>query len=297
MTAAGVAERGLDRGEPLLHRVGGALPAALRAALLERLEVLAHGAAVGATLGERGLVLRRSSWSSFAAMCVVLLRGNTGCRVATIPDDGASPRYCRDGDGRRSRAIGPIRPEKATPMPVGSTSMDHEPLHRQLGLTDDELRATVDELGREPTELELAMYSVMWSEHCSYKSSRRVPRPLPHRGAVGARRPGRGRRRHRRRRRPRGRGAHREPQPPVGGRAVPGRGDRRRRHHPRHLLDGRATDRAHGPAALRSARRRAHALPVRGRRLRHQRLRQRGRRADRRAARSCSTSATATTRS
>ena len=32
------------------------------------------------------------------------------------------------------------------------------------------------------------MYSVMWSEHCSYKSSTAAPRPLPDRGAVGARR-------------------------------------------------------------------------------------------------------------
>ena len=48
-----------------------------------------------------------------------------------------------------------------------------EPLHRQLGLTDDELAAVVELLGREPTELELAMYAVMWSEHCSYKSSKR----------------------------------------------------------------------------------------------------------------------------
>src|SRR3979409_1554389 len=47
-----------------------------------------------------------------------------------------------------------------------------EPRHRQLGMTDDELRGVVDELGREPSDLELAMYSVMWSEHCSYKSSR-----------------------------------------------------------------------------------------------------------------------------
>ena len=45
-------------------------------------------------------------------------------------------------------------------------------LHRQLGMTDDELVAVIDEIGREPTDLELAMYSVMWSEHCSYKSSR-----------------------------------------------------------------------------------------------------------------------------
>jgi phosphoribosylformylglycinamidine synthase len=46
------------------------------------------------------------------------------------------------------------------------------PLHRALGLTDDELDAIVALLGREPTELELAMYAVMWSEHCSYKSSK-----------------------------------------------------------------------------------------------------------------------------
>jgi phosphoribosylformylglycinamidine synthase len=54
-----------------------------------------------------------------------------------------------------------------------------EPLHRQLGMTDDELAAVIAELGREPTELELAMYSVMWSEHCSYKSSRLHLRRFP----------------------------------------------------------------------------------------------------------------------
>ena len=45
-------------------------------------------------------------------------------------------------------------------------------LHRELGLTDDEYARIVSTLGREPTGPELAMYSVMWSEHCSYKSSR-----------------------------------------------------------------------------------------------------------------------------
>ena len=47
-----------------------------------------------------------------------------------------------------------------------------EPLHRELGLTDAEHDAIVAVLGREPNQLELAMYAVMWSEHCSYKSSR-----------------------------------------------------------------------------------------------------------------------------
>ncbi len=45
-------------------------------------------------------------------------------------------------------------------------------LHRALGLTDDEAAAIVGLLGREPNHLELALYAVMWSEHCSYKSSR-----------------------------------------------------------------------------------------------------------------------------
>ncbi|HET9347451.1 MAG TPA: phosphoribosylformylglycinamidine synthase subunit PurL [Candidatus Limnocylindrales bacterium] len=59
-----------------------------------------------------------------------------------------------------------------------------EPLHRRLGVTDDELAAIRDRLGgREPNELELAMFSVMWSEHCSYKSSRPLLRTLPTGGA------------------------------------------------------------------------------------------------------------------
>lgn len=42
----------------------------------------------------------------------------------------------------------------------------------ELGLTDDEYRRIREILGRRPTDTELAMYSVMWSEHCSYKSSK-----------------------------------------------------------------------------------------------------------------------------
>ncbi|MET0773284.1 MAG: phosphoribosylformylglycinamidine synthase subunit PurL [Candidatus Limnocylindrales bacterium] len=53
------------------------------------------------------------------------------------------------------------------------------PLHRALGLTDGELTAIGERLGRAPNDLELAMFSVMWSEHCSYKSSRPLLRTLP----------------------------------------------------------------------------------------------------------------------
>src|SRR5450755_2343704 len=43
---------------------------------------------------------------------------------------------------------------------------------RELGLEQDEYHRIREILGRRPTSCELAMYSVMWSEHCSYKSSK-----------------------------------------------------------------------------------------------------------------------------
>ena len=52
-------------------------------------------------------------------------------------------------------------------------------LHRSLGLTDDEFAEICRVLEREPNHLELALYAVMWSEHCSYKSSRLHLRRLP----------------------------------------------------------------------------------------------------------------------
>jgi len=42
----------------------------------------------------------------------------------------------------------------------------------ELGLKEDEYASIKGILGRRPTAAELAMYSVMWSEHCSYKSSK-----------------------------------------------------------------------------------------------------------------------------
>jgi phosphoribosylformylglycinamidine synthase subunit PurL len=51
------------------------------------------------------------------------------------------------------------------------------------GLTADEYQRILDALGRVPTETELGIFSVMWSEHCSYKSSRVHLRKLPTRGA------------------------------------------------------------------------------------------------------------------
>jgi phosphoribosylformylglycinamidine synthase len=55
-------------------------------------------------------------------------------------------------------------------------------IHRALGLTDEEAASIETLLGREPNHLELAMYAVMWSEHCSYKSSRTHLKRLPTEG-------------------------------------------------------------------------------------------------------------------
>ncbi len=49
----------------------------------------------------------------------------------------------------------------------------------QHGLTSAEYQTILDQLGREPTIAELGVYSVMWSEHCSYKHSRRHLATLP----------------------------------------------------------------------------------------------------------------------
>src|SRR5947209_5566423 len=50
--------------------------------------------------------------------------------------------------------------------------------YRELGLTDHEYELIVEQLGREPGDVELAMFSLMWSEHCAYKHSRKLLRRL-----------------------------------------------------------------------------------------------------------------------
>ena len=54
--------------------------------------------------------------------------------------------------------------------------------HRELGLTDHEFELIVEKLGREPNDVELAMFSLLWSEHCAYKHSRKLLRRLPTEG-------------------------------------------------------------------------------------------------------------------
>ncbi|HQU29293.1 MAG TPA: hypothetical protein PKZ24_09025, partial [Nitrospirales bacterium] len=55
--------------------------------------------------------------------------------------------------------------------PSTTESLSKALIH-QHGLSDEEYQAILAHLGREPNLTELGVFSVMWSEHCSYKSSR-----------------------------------------------------------------------------------------------------------------------------
>src|SRR5437588_529765 len=57
-----------------------------------------------------------------------------------------------------------------------------QPLHRALGLTDWEANRIQELLGRDPNHFELAVFSLLWSEHCGYKHSAPLLKRLPSQG-------------------------------------------------------------------------------------------------------------------
>ena len=61
---------------------------------------------------------------------------------------------------------------------------------REVALTPDEYKAIVEQLKRGPNEVELGMLGVLWSEHCSYKSSKALLRRLPSTGPAVVQGPG-----------------------------------------------------------------------------------------------------------
>jgi phosphoribosylformylglycinamidine synthase subunit PurL len=62
------------------------------------------------------------------------------------------------------------------------TRVVEQPLHRALGLTDGELDRICELLEREPNHFELAVFSLLWSEHCGYKHSALLLKRLPSAG-------------------------------------------------------------------------------------------------------------------
>jgi hypothetical protein len=85
---------------------------------------------------------------------------------ALTGSDDRRPRVLHLGADRRGRGVSIDTVELAAKSP------DVEQPYAELGLKPDEYARIRDILGRRPTSSELAMYSVMWSEHCSYKSSK-----------------------------------------------------------------------------------------------------------------------------
>jgi phosphoribosylformylglycinamidine synthase subunit PurL len=59
------------------------------------------------------------------------------------------------------------------------TRVAEQPLHRALGLSDGEFDRICDLLAREPNDFELAVFSLLWSEHCAYKHSALLLRRFP----------------------------------------------------------------------------------------------------------------------
>ena len=88
----------------------------------------------------------------------------SGTPILHPPDPGAQPRDHPLPDHRGAPAADTVDNAAATP--------EKEQPYAALGLKPDEYARIREILGRRPTSGELAMYSVMWSEHCSYKSSK-----------------------------------------------------------------------------------------------------------------------------
>ncbi len=77
-----------------------------------------------------------------------------------------------------------------SPIPFPGDPETSAALGRTMGVTESEWARLLKALGREPTFAELGVFSVMWSEHCSYKSSRIHLRRLPTKGPKVVQGPG-----------------------------------------------------------------------------------------------------------
>ncbi|HVC06405.1 MAG TPA: phosphoribosylformylglycinamidine synthase subunit PurL [Solirubrobacterales bacterium] len=69
-----------------------------------------------------------------------------------------------------------------TPTAQPATEAQRPADYQALGLTQTEFELIVEKLGHRPNDVELAMFSLLWSEHCAYKHSRKLLRRLPTEG-------------------------------------------------------------------------------------------------------------------
>lgn len=72
------------------------------------------------------------------------------------------------------------------------TQIKEAQIYREMGMTDEEFTLAEEMLGRMPNYTETGLFSVMWSEHCSYKNSKPILRKFPTEGAQVLQGPGEG---------------------------------------------------------------------------------------------------------
>lgn len=77
-------------------------------------------------------------------------------------------------------------------MEPTTQQVKEEKLYRQMGMTDEEFHRAEEILGRTPNYTETGLFSALWSEHCSYKSSKPVLKKFPTEGERVLQGPGEG---------------------------------------------------------------------------------------------------------
>ncbi len=111
--------------------------------------------------------------------------GSPTCRTSAPAIDGRRELFQRLRRIQAESATRPASARRASGNTGGVNRARTEQAssrHRELGLTDAEFELICEQLGREPNGVELAMYSLLWSEHCAYKHSRKLLGRLPTEG-------------------------------------------------------------------------------------------------------------------
>ena len=75
---------------------------------------------------------------------------------------------------------------------ISPEQIENEQIYKEMGLSDEEYKLAKKLLGRQPNYTETGIFSAMWSEHCSYKSSKPLLRKFPTKGSHVLQGPGEG---------------------------------------------------------------------------------------------------------
>ncbi len=76
--------------------------------------------------------------------------------------------------------------------PINPEQIETEKIYQEMGLTDEEFKLIKEKMNRLPNYIETGIFSAMWSEHCSYKTSKPLLRKFPTEGSHVLQGPGEG---------------------------------------------------------------------------------------------------------